>query len=78
MTHLPNVSMIFYQAKREKNMFFAIFGHQMGSKSLENTGFWFAASNYPYLDTSTKTQLIRGAKRWPDMFSRHFLGKISG
>ena len=39
MTYLPNVSMIFYQAKREKNMFFAIFGHQMGSKSLENAGF---------------------------------------
>ena len=40
----------------------------MGSKSLKNGVFWFAASNYPYLDTSTKTLPFRGAKPWLDTF----------
>ena len=49
----------FLLRKTNKNAFFALFRHQMGSKSLRNTVFLLAASNYPYLDTLPNSLAIR-------------------
>ena len=51
----------------------------MGSKSLNNTVFWLAAPNDPYLETLPDSLPLRGAKRWPgkffSLFQANFVGK---
>ena len=61
--------------KTPKNAFFANFGHYMEAKSIRNTVFGLAVSNYPYLDTFPDSLPFRGAKRWPRASEPDFVGK---
>ena len=47
----------------------------MGLKSLRNTVFGLAASNYPYLDTLPDSLPCQGAKRWTWASEPDFVGK---
>ena len=68
MTQLKNLR------KPQKNAFFAIFAHEMGSKSLKNNVFGLAASNDPYFDPSHTSLALQGEKWWPGTFLGFFFG----